>query len=82
MIYRYVILSKDSQLFDLTKNFFREQLFKGLRQNILKDNNWGSYNVLPCVDNISTESDDNEFQKYFNEERFVYITTKYHKSQP
>lgn len=71
-IYRYVILSKGSQLFDLTKTFFREQLFKGLRQNILKDNIWGSYNVLPCIDNTFTESDDNEFQKYFNEERLVH----------
>jgi len=55
----------------LTKSFFREQLFKGLKQNIFKDNSWGSYNVLPCIENISEESDDNEWQKYVDEERFV-----------
>jgi len=65
------VLSEGSQAFDLPKTFCRDQLFKGLRQNILKDNSWGSYNVLPCIENIPDESDDNEFQKHFNEERFV-----------
>lgn len=58
-------------MFDLTKPFFREQLFKGLRQNIIKNNSWGSYIVLPCMDNLSAESDDIEFQKYVHKERFV-----------
>lgn len=70
-IFRYVILPKNCQLFDLTKTFFREQLFKGLKQNIIKNNSWGSYNVLPCMNDLSTESDDNEFQKYVYKERFV-----------
>lgn len=68
---RYVALSEGTQLFDLTKPFFREQLFKGLRQNILKNNSWGSYNVLPCKDNLSNELHENNFQKYINKDRFV-----------
>ncbi|VVC35574.1 Hypothetical protein CINCED_3A020887 [Cinara cedri] len=63
--FRYVIFSEDSQVFDLTKTFFREQLFKGLRQNILINNTWGSYNVLPCID-LSKESNDHNLQRYIN----------------
>ncbi|CAI6344354.1 unnamed protein product [Macrosiphum euphorbiae] len=66
--FRYVILYDGVKLFDLTKNFFREQLFKGLRQNILKNNSWGSYTILPCMDNLSTELNTNELQKYVNPE--------------
>lgn len=58
-------------LFDLTKQFFREQLFKGLRQNILMNNIWGSYNVLQCMD-MCIESNDNDLQRYFNTKRFIY----------
>lgn len=58
-------------MFDLTKTFFREQLFKGLRRNILKDNNWGSYNVLPFMGEISPESDRYEIQSSLEKERFV-----------
>lgn len=74
LIFRYVILSEGSNVFDLTKSFFREQLFKGLKQNILKNNTWGSYNVLPCVDYfVSTKSNDIKFKKYFDNERFVLL---------
>lgn len=72
LISRYVILSDGSHQFDLTKTFFREQLFKGLRQNILKNNTWGSYNVIPCVNNFFTELDENELSTYINKDRFVY----------
>lgn len=58
-------------MFDLTDAFFREQLFKGLRQNILENNTWGSYNVIPCIDDLSTVSDDDELKNYINQERFV-----------
>ncbi|XP_050431818.1 fatty acid synthase-like [Adelges cooleyi] len=47
--FRYIILSKSAPIFDLTNGFFREQLFKGLRQNILRGETWGSYIVLPCT---------------------------------
>lgn len=72
LICRYVVLPKGSIAFDLTKPFFREQLFKGLRQNVLKNNTWGSYNVLPCDDYLSTKSNDIEFKKYLDNERFVH----------
>lgn len=72
LISRYVILSDGSHQFDLTKTFFREQLFKGLRQNILKNNTWGSYNVIPCVNNFFAELDENELSTYINKDRFVY----------
>lgn len=58
----------------MTKTFFREQLFKGLRQNILKNNSWGSYNVLPCIDNPSTGVDDTDLQKCIDNGRSVYRT--------
>lgn len=69
------MLPEGSQSFDLTKTFFRERLFKGLRQNILKDNSWGSYIVLPFIENIPEESNDNELQKYLNNERFAIRNT-------
>lgn len=72
LISRYMILSEDSHQFDLTETFFREQLFKGLRQNILKNNTWGSYNVIPCVNDFFAESDDNELSTYIDKDRFVY----------
>lgn len=72
LISRYIILSEGSYQFDLTKTFFREQLFKGLRQNILINNTWGSYNVIPCVNNFFAESDENDLSTYIDEDRFVY----------
>lgn len=71
--FRYVVLYDGEQLFDLTKTFFREQLFKGLRQNILKNNSWGSYNILPCIDNLSTDLKANKLQKYVDLESEISI---------
>ncbi|XP_026815045.1 fatty acid synthase-like isoform X2 [Rhopalosiphum maidis] len=73
--FRYVILYDGEQLFDLTKTFFREQIFKGLRQNILKNKSWGSYSILPCIDNLSTDLNANKLQKYVNQES--ELTIKY-----
>uniref|UniRef100_A0A2S2QQD5 Fatty acid synthase n=1 Tax=Sipha flava TaxID=143950 RepID=A0A2S2QQD5_9HEMI len=64
--FRYVVQFDSAQPFDLTKTLFREQLFKGLRQNILKNNSWGNYNILPLNDKPSTGLDDIDLQKYIH----------------
>jgi hypothetical protein len=69
--FRYVVQFDSAQPFDLTKTLFREQLFKGLRQNILKNNSWGNYNILPLNDKPSTGLDDIDLQKYIHNGRLV-----------